>query len=73
MTMMTTTTTSTDTTTTMSTAMMTPPAAIKEIYAVAYVEGGGGIFNASNVKPLNFFKALKALIIKFSQFTSIYH
>ena len=57
------------TTTTTSTATTTT-AAIEEIYAVAYVEGQRGRFNASRVKPLNF---LKALIVKFSSFTSVNH
>ena len=33
--------------------------------------GAAGKFNALKVKPLNFFKALKALIVKISQFASV--
>ena len=33
--------------------------------------GAAGKFNALKVKPLNFFKALKTLIVKFSSFTSV--
>ena len=56
---------------TTTTTMTTTTAAIEEIYAAACAEGRRGKFNASRVKPLNFLKALKALIVKFSSFTSV--